>query len=182
MHVAAKQSQVQGSNSSANMKRNISKRSLNFRINLISFFPVLVLALSGLIIQFHYHMKGYPDHYEVWGFDRTHWLLLHKVCAVTCVLLILLHLYLHWNWLKMALTKRRLTSGKRIKKNSLWLSIVFMLATLTSVLSWLIIDDPLPAKHIIEIHDKLGIVLTILLINHIIQHFNWFIRLFQNKN
>ncbi|MCK9613828.1 MAG: DUF4405 domain-containing protein [Bacteroidales bacterium] len=161
------------------MTLKIRKAKFNFWINLISLLPVSLLAFTGLLIQLNYHMKRYNDSCAVWGLDRADWLILHKACAVISIITILLHLYLHWNWLKMAFTKRRLKNGTRVKKNSLWLSIIFLLATITSIISWFFIEDKLQAKHVIEIHDKLGIVLSILIIVHLIQHFSWIKRLFK---
>ena len=149
--------------------------------SLLSLVPVVVLAFSGLLMQLVYHMGRHPLSYLFWGLDKTEWSWVHKICATICLLLIAYHLYLHWNWLKTAVSKRRSNSGKRMKRNSLWLSIIFLLAAISSAISWLIIIDRHLARHVIEIHDKLGILLAILIIVHFIQHYTWFKKLLLYK-
>lgn len=160
----------------------VNRSKLMFWTNLLSFVAIVVLVFSGLLMQAVYHMGRNPENISCMGLDKTAWSATHKITSMVCLILVVYHLYLNWQWLKKAISNKRSKNGKRIKKYSLWLSFIFVLATFTSLLSWLIIEDKNEARHIIEIHDKLGIVLFVMLIIHFIRHYRWFKNLFIKEN
>ncbi|MCL5057624.1 MAG: hypothetical protein M1130_06435, partial [Actinobacteria bacterium] len=64
-------------------------------------------------------------------------------------------------------------------KITVWLLIAFITASLTGIISWLIL--PAHARlGAIEIHDKIGIILSVLFIFHFVNHRRWIARKFSN--
>ncbi len=64
---------------------SMNKKIILKRVNIILFLDFTVLALSGLLNRF------IP--YEIFRF-------LHPVAGGLMVLLVIMHLYLNWNWVK----------------------------------------------------------------------------------
>ena len=76
------------------MKRD----SVNFILNLVSFLNLLGLAISGLIIALP-HEHG-PQEGKILGMGRGQWGDLHLWLGIAFVVLMLVHLILHWDWIK----------------------------------------------------------------------------------
>lgn len=155
------------------VKVNISKKTL-FYVNSITFLPFILLAFSGLLIQINYHAGHLTDTAVVLGLNRYGWLLLHKITAVISIIGLSAHLFLHVGWLKAVLLKKLYKKSRRNTKITLWLLISAVATALTGIISWLLAPAMVYARHsIIEIHDKIGIILIILFVLHIVNHWKW---------
>jgi len=101
----------------------MQRTTLNFIVDLISFIDLLVLAATGAILKWVLppgsgggHGYGFRrgrdpgEVKELLGLGRHDWGDIHFVMAVLFVLLMLIHLYLHWTWIK--------TCGKSILLSS----------------------------------------------------------------
>lgn len=157
------------------MKRKLRKSELMRWTNLVSLPLVILLAFSGILMQIIYHMHRYPGSFECLGLNQPGWSSVHKATAIICFPLIGHHLY--GNWKRLANNVK-----KRICTNSLWLSILWTAAAITSMISWVFIENRQEAKDVIEIHDKFGIIIIALIIIHFVQHFRWFKSLFRRKS
>jgi hypothetical protein len=72
--------------------------TVNFIVNLVSFIILLVLSTSGIIIALpHEHGPGAKN---VLGLGRGQWGDLHLWLGIAFVVLMLVHLVLHWEWVK----------------------------------------------------------------------------------
>lgn len=89
------------------------RTTLNFIVDLISFVDLLLLAVTGAIMKWvlppgsggghGYGFRRGRDPGEVkalLGLDRHDWGDIHFVLALLFLILILLHLILHWTWIK----------------------------------------------------------------------------------
>ena len=148
------------------------KSTIKFYIDLLIFFPFVLLALSGLIIQINYDIGDIKDTATFLRLNRYEWLLIHKISAVISTIGISIHIFLNIAWIKMVLLKK---TYKRFNGNTqitIWLSIIAITSTITGLIPWLFLSKE--ARHtIIEIHDELGIILTLLFILHLFKHWKW---------
>jgi hypothetical protein len=72
--------------------------TVNFIINLASFLVLVILSASGLIIALP-HEHG-PGEKSILGLGRGQWGDVHLWLGIAFVVLMLLHLVLHWDWVK----------------------------------------------------------------------------------
>lgn len=163
------------------MIKTLNKSDINFYTGLFIFFPFIFLAFSGLLIAIYYHAGGYLEQATVLGVNRSGWLYFHKLTAVISLLGITVHLFLHTGWIKMLLKKKILGSTKSTKITVL-LFIALFAVSLTGIFCWLFLPAHvhLEKYKIIEIHEKIGIILTVLFIFHFINHWRWMVRKFSN--
>lgn len=155
------------------MIRTSNKSNINFYIELFILFPFVLLAFSGILIQINYHAGGLLDEANVLGANRNGWLYLHKIVSVISLFGITMHVFLHTWWIKMLFRGRTFRGVKNVKI-TLWLLILFIITTLTGLVSWLVLSVDEHARFIvIEIHDKIGIILIILVIFHFVNNWRW---------
>lgn len=157
------------------MIKKSNKSTVNFYTELFSFPPFIFLAFSGLLIAICYHAGDLLDEATVIGVNRSGWLCLHKIASVIALLGITIHVYLHTGWIKMLFKKKTLRRANKTTKITVLLLIAFIAASLTGITCWLILPAHvrLDTFEIIEIHEKIGIVLTVLFIFHFVNHWRW---------
>lgn len=82
---------------------------MNFIVDAISFIDLVGLAISGFAIRYIPHGgrgQGFrggrePGQIrELWGMSRHEWGDIHFYLAVLFVILMVVHIILHWNWIK----------------------------------------------------------------------------------
>lgn len=150
-----------------------NKSSALVYVNAVIFFPFVLLAFSGLLLQHGYHLEHKADTAVVLVMDRYGWLLLHKITAVISVAGVSVHVFLHMNWLKAVLRKKLYKKPHRNIQITLWLLILAAATALTGIYAWLLAPTAQVRHDFIEIHDKTGILLGILFILHKLNHWRW---------
>lgn len=149
-------------------KHSTSKR--NYYIDIANLLPFLFLLFTG-IIMLTYH-AGKPSSETILSKDAHFWSNTHVVFAIISFVMVTIHLSLHLNWFKM------LFSGKIKSKywiRNLTLVILFLAATLTSVVPWLFLGESNTASALLGIHNKLGLLLIVFFVIHLISYFRWLI-------
>lgn len=76
------------------MKRN----TINFILNLVSFLVLLGLIITGTIIAMP-HKHG-PGEKSILGLGSGQWDDVHLWFGVTFAVLMVIHIILHWDWVK----------------------------------------------------------------------------------
>jgi len=77
------------------MKRNTA----NFILNLLAFFVLWAMVLTGYLIKFVLPPRmGYRG-LSLAGWDRHQWGELHFILSLIFLILMILHLILHWKWI-----------------------------------------------------------------------------------
>jgi hypothetical protein len=112
---------------------------------------------------------------NVFGLNYQNWSLTHKISIVALTLLMIYHIYRHWKWYKVVITKKLIAKNQQV----LILSLLFVFVAISGLIPWfidLMNGDEIVRKLFIEIHDKLTIILTIYLILHIIKRLRWFVK------
>ncbi len=157
------------------------------------------MATSGLVLQIGFHIgssgrpheggrhsdavtiepfqRVIPDN-TVWGINYPTWSTIHKVAIVLFSLLMFYHLIIHWKWYKGVFKNHLMHKNRQV----ITLSILFILVALTGFIPWFF--DLAGSKSIIrliliEIHDKLAIILAVYLVLHIFRRFKWFSNTFE---
>ena len=103
------------------------RSSLNFVVDLLAFLDLLALVLIGFVIKYilppgtgglgrRLHDGTGREHIKnLWSMSRHQWGDIHFYLAVVFVVLIVLHIILHWSWIKNYLMSlfgyRKKTSG-----------------------------------------------------------------------
>ena len=133
---------------------------------------------SGLLIQLKFHIGQHGDissSEKFLGITYAGWTEMHKISVVVLVAFIIYHFALHWKWFQTVVCKRLFKRHRQV----VTLSITFLIATFSGFFPWLIYlgnGDEVLRKEIIEIHDKVGIVLSVLLIMHMMKRQQWFFK------
>jgi|SRR3989304_4267375 len=90
----------------------MSRATLNFIIDLIGFANLLCLAFTGFIIKYILPPgsggqgrgfrggRGRGDIKELWSMSRHEWGNIHFYLALVFVVLMVVHIILHWGWIK----------------------------------------------------------------------------------
>ncbi|HRV32670.1 MAG TPA: DUF4405 domain-containing protein [Candidatus Paceibacterota bacterium] len=147
-------------------------------INNIGLFLSGVFTMfSGMFIQLKYHI-GNHNHIKtnqiVFNLDYKTWSYFHKISIVIFSLLMIFHFYQHWKFYKIVFTKKIITKNKQV----IVLTLVFVFVAITGFIPWFIDvlnGNDIIRKSIIEVHDKIAIILTIYLILHIKKRIKWFL-------
>ena len=161
--------------------KNISRLTkINFYLNLLNFIPFLIVIITGLILQIAYHMHRLPDNYLVSGLNKPGWLLLHEISASISLAGIIIHCMLHWKFITTTTKKIFNRKSKTRILSSYYLLIIYIPTFLTSIGSWIFFNDKDSTRHtLVEIHDKLALILIIFSLIHIISRFGWMMRTYQ---
>jgi len=90
----------------------MKRSTLNFIVDLVSFLNLIGLAFTGIIIKFvlppgtggrgrQLHEGAGREHIKaLWSMGRHEWGDIHFYLAVLFVVLMAVHIILHWNWIK----------------------------------------------------------------------------------
>lgn len=159
------------------MEKNIDR----FIVNLGLFVFGIGSAFSGMLIQVKYHMGNHGNiaiNDSVFGINYHGWTVVHKISIVLLSLFMIYHVYQHWKWYKVVVTKRLFAKNQQV----LIFSFLFVVVAVTGLTPWfidLLKGDEIQRKAFIEIHDKIAIILTIYLILHIIKRMKWFLTTYE---
>ncbi len=152
---------------------------LNFYINLLNFIPFLLVIITGLILQFKYHLHHFPDHYTIEGLDKSGFLNLHIISAAISLAGIIFHCILHWKFISAV--AKKIFIKKSGFKLSFLLFVIYLATVLTSFASWLFFNQGDSARFVlVEIHDKVALLLVVFSVLHLVKRSGWMIRNFQN--
>lgn len=156
-----------------------SKKSIKqaFIVNTGLFLFAIAMSFSGFVIQLKYHMghiSGLVSDNSGLGISYYNWTNIHKTSIIIFSILMTFHISIHWKWYKTIII-RKLAQRNRLQ---LILSIVFILVAITGFIPWIINfsgGSDIARKSFIEIHDKIAILLFILLTLHMTTRLKWFV-------
>jgi len=136
----------------------------------------IVVAFSGFLIQFSYHIghHGVIDiNKMVYNISYSDWTTIHKISIILMSVLVACHINQHWKWYRTVVAKSLIAKNKQV----ITLSVLFFIVALTGYLSWFIDltgNDPIARKIFLEIHDKIAIAFFIFLLLHVVKRLKWF--------
>jgi hypothetical protein len=171
------------------------KQTLNKTlVGVLLLASAVVVSLSGLVLQQEFHridkidlavhlvnlhrVGSEPMRYEqlrgidtgriAYGFDYHAWSAIHRSAVVLFSLLIAYHAYFHRKWYAHVIGKHLARKNGYI----ITLSALFLPVAMTGFASWLIDSSNgrvMLRIAFIEIHDKIALILSILLIPHVVK-------------
>lgn len=157
------------------MKNSVYRFTTNFGL-LISGF---VMGFSGLLMQIQFHIGDQSSaslSRLVLGISYPSWSLVHKIAILVFSIFVFYHVYRNHKWYKTVIQKKRIDKNKPL----ISLSILLILSAVSGFIPWCIYcfnEETAIRKTIIEIHDKISIILLIYIILHIIKKRSYFYRL-----
>lgn len=117
------------------------KANWNFLIDALSFVAFVLLVSTGVIM--HYLLPpGTGRHLVLWGFDRHEWGAFHFWVAVALLVLLAVHLVLHWRWV-VCMVRGREGGGSRLR---FALAVIGLLALLGLAVAPLVSPARAPAE------------------------------------
>ena len=160
------------------------KTALNLIANIGLLFGGVVMVFSGLLLQIKYHIGQHgkiDENITVFNIDYFGWSDIHKWSIVFVSALMIYHIVQHRKWYKGVIKK------KLFRKNTLIsiLTVTFLIVAITGYIPWFINlggGDEITRKLFIEIHDKLAILLSVVLIIHVIKRLKWYFTSFGKIN
>lgn len=76
----------------------MKRSNLNFLIDILAFSCFLLLTTTGVLV--HYVLPKESGYFkQIWGLERHQWGEIHFWIAIAFLLILALHLLLHWRWL-----------------------------------------------------------------------------------
>jgi hypothetical protein len=156
---------------------SMKKIKLAFIVNICLLISGLAMSFSGFVIQFKYHMghnPGLESDISVLGIGHYNWTNIHKTSIIIFSILMVYHFFTHWKWYKTIIIKKLAARNKL----QVVLSIVFILVAITGYIPWIINlsgGSDIARKFFIEIHDKITILLFVLLTLHLTNKLKWYI-------
>ena len=129
------------------------------------------MSASGIVmLMFHTGSIKIEQYFlRILDYD---WYTIHKILILSSTALAIIHLSLHPKWLKNV-TKGKILPKSFTLKMSFWLFVVFFINALISLTSWLLVDNSSIDAVFHGIHSKTGLLLIVIFIFHLFQHFKW---------
>lgn len=119
---------------------------------------LIPLSILATYTGIELHIAGHSNNHEIWH----DWALFHMIVSLPFLIVVLFHIITHWNWYKGIISKG---IGKK-SKTTLCLSVIFAFIVITGVIL-------LYAKGVNSSiglwHYKIGILISIISIGHIIK-------------
>ena len=148
-----------------NMKQKRQTRK-HFIILLSLLITGTAVAISGLIIQIHYHVGHHPDASSVLFMNRTVWYTIHVWTSVAFLFATIFHVLTYTKWYKN-MFRYRPSPRNRPTLILTFLMIVVTLSGLIPLLISFFDSNSLLRFTIVEIHDKIAILFLILAFFHV---------------
>ncbi len=149
----------------SNIKTVVGNKRLYRRLINVGLLPIgLIVSISGLFIQIHYHIQNSSSI----GYNT--WANIHKWASLLFTILIVFHIILHAKWYNNVIEKHL------IKKNkiTLYLTAITLVAALLGFAACIATD--FDTRHVlIEIHDKTAMLFFVLLLIHVLKKCKWYL-------
>lgn len=147
----------------------MKKTEMSFIISAILLIPMIITLFTGLVLIFAFH-QHHATISEFWGGDRIFWRTVHITFSIISSGILIYHLrYIIKKFTQVIRFRKIGNSRNRISALSFWF---FLTCGLTGYIGWLIgafDKDLFPRILFVEIHDKLGLLLFIFTLIHIIR-------------
>ena len=178
------------------IKKDKEKKRLTTQLVVYIFlFTIsLLMILSGLTLQIRFHIGNQKEFHEdaeklltptmtyeqvraidatrtVVGFNYADWSLVHKIAIALFTVLLTYHIFLQRKWYGMIFAKN--LWRKHIQ--AITLSLLLLLVAITGYIPWFAGVSEATRNLLIEIHDKLAILLVVLLVWHVAKRIKWFL-------
>ncbi|GAB4349111.1 MAG: hypothetical protein Kow0099_31990 [Candidatus Abyssubacteria bacterium] len=86
--------------------RTMGRNTLNYIIDALMFIAVVAIGVIGLLLGFVIPTGEVPPSEKfLWGLHRHDWGNIHLYVSLTFLVLFVIHIILHWSWIKTTTAK-----------------------------------------------------------------------------
>ena len=162
---------------SIHLQKSMKNAIKSLTINLALLLFGSMAMFSGLLLQVEYHMgnhAGVPINKIVLTIHYHGWSGIHKGSIVLFSMAMFCHFYLHWQWYRTVIKKRLFAKNAQV----ITLTVLFVVVAVTGIVPWMVQwwqGSHVIRRALVEIHDKLALVLCIYLVLHVGKRAKWFI-------
>jgi hypothetical protein len=122
----------------------MQRRELNLLLDWILFVASLVTFLTGLALLFRFHMGDGAFAISALGQSKLFWLNLHRLSAAVVAAGAATHAGLHWRAFRSRLTNTGAKRTRRPINSELIMYTAFLIAALTGLVAWLVLEGSSP--------------------------------------
>ena len=158
----------------------MQRRELNLLLDWILFVASVVTFSTGLVLLIRFHMGEGAFAVSGLGQSKLFWLNLHRLSAAVVAAAAVTHVGLHWRAFRSRLTNIVAKRTKRPINSELIMYTVFLIAALTGLVAWLVLEGSSPlfgpavigrasgARHpCIDTHHISSLVALLLIVHHV---------------
>lgn len=77
----------------------MNKARLNYLVDFFIFLFFVIVSLTGLLILFFIPRGNKSGYQEFLGVTKSNWAFLHEWAGIIMIILVAVHLILHWKWI-----------------------------------------------------------------------------------
>ena len=157
----------------------MKKKDINYWTDLCILILFTGLAVSGMVLQVVYHLGDHGSGFM--GLDQKGWRSIHQILSVFSTLGIGFHLQLHGTRFLAELAKGFFIRRSLFRQASYYVFLAYGLSGILGFASWAV-NNRIAGLHpelqhlLVEIHDKLALVLILLFILHFKNGMGWLLR------
>ena len=147
-----------------------------FIVNSVLIVLGMAMAISGLLIQYRYHLQSAPEETTVLTLCRAEWNAVHLWTSIGFLLAAIYHVWAHRKWYK-TLFRRKQSSKQR---PTCILTILTFIVVITGLIPLYIFYSEGNSTFrfsMIEIHDKVAILFLIVAFRHTIKRRKWYLNM-----
>lgn len=89
----------------------MNKSKLNYIVDFLALISFVITAVSGVVLKVMPGGVRQGGLQEFFGIQKTVWLEIHDWAGILMIILVLIHLILHWNWF-VCVTKNMFQTDK----------------------------------------------------------------------
>ena len=156
----------------------MKRRTINYLVDVVILFLFMILAWTGILLQIVYHVDGQSSDAFVIGLNRSGWLIMHKIFSILGTLGIGVHVILHLDWFKAVMKRKLFLKHAFKKKTAFYLLLIYSISGVFGFVSW-VFNNQVTGYHatlqqiLVEIHDKISLVLIIVCCVHMMMSSRW---------
>ena len=85
----------------------MNKSKINYWIDVLAGISFVIVAITGLVLFFKFPSGQGTGSLSLWNLTKFQWTNLHNYSGIILIIIVLLHLILHWRWI-VVMTKKHI--------------------------------------------------------------------------
>lgn len=157
-------------------KQTNRQRSITFTVNSVLIVLGIATSISGLIIQWHYHLRTFSDGATIFALCRQEWNAIHVWTSIVFFIAIIYHVWSHRRWYNNLL-KKNVSAKQRPTAILTVLTFTVVITGLIPLFIHCLKGCSIFRFSMIEIHDKVAILFFIVAFRHTIKRWKGYFKL-----
>jgi hypothetical protein len=134
---------VKPSDAKNNIGANMKRTEINLIVDLLAAGSLLGMIATGLILRFPLP-PGTNKSHELWGISRHGWGTLHFWLSATLLIILLVHIMLHWHWIVCVIGKRFGKTVSEVDSSKIGFFAAILVACALGLFLWLTYANVVP--------------------------------------